>query len=176
LQTCQGGWLRGCGGATWRATTGRLTPALTQAVTRARGPTPVDPVHRSTVNRIKGVTTLLIWAVRADRTAPVARGQGRRGADGARRCRQTALRRLAGNGRKGAPVRQFRRRMHGEKEEEAGKFTGGLKRREGRRRRRSGRRFLRRRSGGGGAPARAAARSSRRRGGGAGRGGLEDLL
>jgi hypothetical protein len=47
---------------------------------------------------------------------------------------------LAGDGRKGAPVRQFQRRMHGEEEEEAGKFTGGLKRRERRRRRRSGRR------------------------------------
>jgi hypothetical protein len=41
-------------------------------------------------------------------------------------------------------VRQIRRQMHGEEEEEAGKFTGGLERRDRHRRRRSGRRLRRR--------------------------------
>jgi hypothetical protein len=39
-------------------------------------------------------------------------------------------------------VRQIRRQMHGEEEEEAGEFTGGLKRRDRRCRRRSGRRAV----------------------------------
>jgi hypothetical protein len=35
----------------------------------------VDPVHRSTVDRSKGYAPLLIWVVRAHRTAPVACGR-----------------------------------------------------------------------------------------------------
>jgi hypothetical protein len=49
---------------------------------RDRGPVvdrAVDVVHRSTVDQIKGVRALLIWTVRADRTALVAHGRGRRG-------------------------------------------------------------------------------------------------
>jgi hypothetical protein len=48
-------------------------------LTQCCGPAPVDLVHQSTVDRIKGVRHLLIWTVCANRTDLVARGRGRRG-------------------------------------------------------------------------------------------------
>jgi hypothetical protein len=51
----------------------------------------VDLVHRSTVDRIKGVRPLLIWTARRDRTAQVYQERQRRreaaGRGGARRRR-----------------------------------------------------------------------------------------
>jgi hypothetical protein len=57
-----------CGGATWRAAFAGLTPC-------SRG------ADAGSWTDLKGYAPLLIWAVRADQTALVARGRGRRGGD-----------------------------------------------------------------------------------------------
>jgi hypothetical protein len=76
-----------------------MTQALTPAADASCGPAAVDLVHRSTVDRSRGYTPFLIWAVRTDRTALVARGQ-RAAAVG---LRQEAAAELAGDGQIGHP-------------------------------------------------------------------------
>jgi hypothetical protein len=97
----------------------------------------VDPVHRSTVDRSKGYAPLLIWVVRAHRTAPVACGRraaGRRSAPAAERWRLTGD--LVGDGGLGVTVHYLRRGLNREKEEDVAELTRDSLTMVGRRRRR----------------------------------------
>jgi hypothetical protein len=94
----------------------------------------VDPVHRSTVDRSRGVRLLLIWVVRADRTTPIACRRGRRGSG--RPAPATAAE-LAGGGPNGAPGLGFERGKALREEGKEGKLTRGSEGREKLRWRRS---------------------------------------
>jgi hypothetical protein len=87
----------------------------------------VDPVHRSTVDRLKGYAARLIWAVGLDPMAMIAcerlGGGGRPAGGGSRRRRRRARRRRV----KCAPVPQIARKRHQEGEGKMWRLTRGLK-------------------------------------------------
>jgi hypothetical protein len=128
------------------ATRGRLLLAvltqadarLMQAVTPCRGPAPVDPVHRSTVDLTQGLRGLLIWAVRRIGRLRWHVGDGGGGQTAAAAPSGGGGGGLAGEEPRWPPGHHLRRGKHQDEEEEAGKLTQGPEGREPRRRRRSG--------------------------------------
>jgi hypothetical protein len=116
----------------------------------ARGPAPVDPVHRSTVDRRRGMRLLLIWTVPLQMDGGqflVAAGGG--GQTAAAALGGELVGRLAGDGQQGFPATkrdekntELKRRTRGNHlgAQKGGRCAGGADRRQGR-------------SSGGGAPA-----------------------